>query len=71
MEKEDKGAYKCYKHLVTNLAFNSNETCKEKLSITSNWQYNIVIQVHVKLHDFFFFISTYVFHWNYKSSWND
>ena len=38
------------KPATTKLAFYSNETSKDKLSIIENWLSIIVIQVHAKLH---------------------
>ena len=50
-----------YNQATTNLAFHSNETSKDKLSIIYNWLSIIVIQVHAKLHKNLF-ISTCSLH---------
>ena len=39
-----------YNQATTKLAFHSNETSKDKLSIIKNWLSFIVIQMHAKLH---------------------
>ena len=39
-----------YNQATTNLAFQSNETSKDVLSIMLNWLLIIVIQVHAKVH---------------------
>ena len=39
-----------YNQATTKLAFHSNETSKDKLSIIWNWLSIIVIQVHAKPH---------------------
>ena len=57
-----------YNKGTTKLAFHSNETSEDKLSIIYNWPSIIVIHVHAKLHKNLF-ISTCSLHWNIKSSW--
>ena len=54
---------------TTKLAFDSNETSKDKLSIIlANHISIIIIQVHAKLHKNLL-ISTCSLHWNIKSGW--
>ena len=56
-----------YNQTSTKLAFHSDETSKDKLSIKKNWLFIIVIQVHAKPHKNLF-ISTCSLHRNIKSS---
>ena len=45
-----------YNNVTTKLAFHSNETSKDKLSIIYNWLSIVVIQVYAKLHKIWSFL---------------